>query len=193
VAASPIASLTLYAYRANSWKGSSVAVERIDRQSRNQDRAIGVTQRDSGPTGCPPGPRKLQLEQPVARHQTPTQRETIERVMHEFKHGELKTAAGKRKVKNPKQAVAIALHEAGASKYESGDENKRNLRRTKDRERRGETYRDEAEGRKGRSRSAKSGSGNGKTRAELYEEAKKRNIQGRSTMNKEELERALRG
>ena len=67
----------------------------------------------------------------MPRHQTPAQRETVERVMHEFKHGELKTAHGKRKVKNPKQAIAIALHEAGASKYESPAENKRNLRRTK--------------------------------------------------------------
>ena len=87
----------------------------------------------------------------MPRHQTPAQRETVQRVMHEFKHGELKTARGTRKVKNPKQAVAIALHEAGASKYESPAENKRNLRRTKVKEQRGETYRDEAEGRKGRS------------------------------------------
>ena len=75
----------------------------------------------------------------MPRQQTPAQRETVERVMHEFKHGELKTAHGKRKVRNPKQAIAIALHEAGASKYESTAENKRNLRRTKEKERRGET------------------------------------------------------
>ena len=31
--------------------------------------------------------------------------------MHEYKHGELKSG-GKRKVKNPKQAIAIALSEA---------------------------------------------------------------------------------
>ena len=84
----------------------------------------------------------------MPRHQTPAQQETVERVMHEFKHGELKTARGARKVKNRKQAIAIALHEAGASKNESPAENKRNLRRTKAKERRGETYRDEAEGKK---------------------------------------------
>jgi len=66
----------------------------------------------------------------MPRHQTPAQRETVERVMHEFKHGELKSAKGKRKVKNPKQAIAIALHEAGASKYQSPAENTQNLRRT---------------------------------------------------------------
>jgi hypothetical protein len=82
----------------------------------------------------------------MPRQQTPAQHETIERVMHEYKHGELKTARGKRKVKNPKQAIAIALHEAGASKHESPEENRRNLHRTKEKERRGETYWDEAKG-----------------------------------------------
>jgi hypothetical protein len=127
----------------------------------------------------------------MPRHQTPAQRGTIHRVMHEFKHGELKTAAGKRKVKNPKQAIAIALHEAGASKYESPAENKRNLRRTKDKERRGETYRDESEGRRSPHRSAKASKGGEHTKAELYEEARKRDIRGRSKMNKQQLERAL--
>ena len=192
-------------------------------------------------------------------HQSPAQRKTVKRVMHEFKHGELKTAAGKRKVKNPKQAIAIALHEAGASKSESKEENARYLRRTKQKERRGETGQDAAEGRgrksaskraasgkrssgtkrsasaaarsssgtrssstkrstarksapatrrassaarsssakrspaaKRTSRAAKSRSrGDGKTRAELYAEAKRRNIAGRSGMNKAQLERAL--
>ncbi|HLY44958.1 MAG TPA: DUF6496 domain-containing protein [Stellaceae bacterium] len=72
----------------------------------------------------------------MARHQSSGQQKTVERVMHEFKHGELKTARGKSKVKNPKQAIAIALHEAGASKYQSAQENQRNLRRTKAKERR---------------------------------------------------------
>jgi hypothetical protein len=135
----------------------------------------------------------------MPRHQTPAQRETVERVMHEFKHGELKTARGTRKVKNPKQAIAIALHEAGASKYESPAENKRNLRHTKEKERRGETYRDEAEGKKGRTPAkakaadarTRGGAGGGKTKGELYAEAKRRDIPGRSTMNKGQLERAL--
>lgn len=58
--------------------------------------------------------------------------------MHEFKHGELETARGQ-KVKSPKQAIAIGLREAGASKYETPKENKRNLERTKQRERHGQT------------------------------------------------------
>ena len=128
----------------------------------------------------------------MAKQQAPAQRETVVRVMHEFKHGELKTARGTRRVKNPKQGVAIALHEAGASKFEGPQENARNLRRTKAKERRGETYRDEAEGRKPRARSG-ARSGDRKTRAELYREAQRRNIAGRSTMNKRQLDRALWG
>src|SRR3954462_6803165 len=126
----------------------------------------------------------------MPRQQTPAQRETVERVMDEFKHGELKTAHGKRKVRNPKQAIAIALHEAGASKYEGPAENRRNLRRTKKKERRGETFRDEAEGRGDGRKSASGGKGREKTRNELYAEAKKRNIPGRSKMNKQQLANA---
>jgi hypothetical protein len=128
----------------------------------------------------------------MASHQAPAQKETVERVMHEFKHGELKTARGQRRVKNRRQAIAIALHEAGASKFESPKKNARNLRRTKTKERRGETYRDETEGR-GAARKSRASNGRGKqpSRAELYAEAKRRDIQGRSRMNKAQLQRAL--
>ena len=116
----------------------------------------------------------------MATHQSKAQKETIGRVMHEFKHGELETSRGK-KVKNPKQAIAIGLHEAGASKYESNEKNRENLKRTKARERRGVTEKYHSERQ----------SGTKKTRSELYAEAKHRNIPGRSKMSKEELERAL--
>jgi hypothetical protein len=76
------------------------------------------------------------------------QRRTTGRVMHEFKHGELKS--GRRgkggKVKSRRQAIAIALEEAGASKYESKGENKRNLRQSKRKEATGRTYQQEREG-----------------------------------------------
>jgi hypothetical protein len=62
------------------------------------------------------------------------QKKTIERVMHEYKHGELKSGNGK-KVSSRKQAVAISLKEAGASKYESKAQNKHNLEHTKRNER----------------------------------------------------------
>ena len=80
---------------------------------------------------------------------SPRQRKTAGRVMHEFKHGELKTGRGGKggKVKSRRQAIAIALKEAGASKYENKSENKRNLARTKQKEARGETYQQEREGR----------------------------------------------
>ncbi len=73
------------------------------------------------------------------------QKNTIARVMHEEKHGELKTSTGK-PVKSRKQAVAIALHEAGATNQESPLKNKENLRHTKTKERAGETAKAEKEG-----------------------------------------------
>ena len=116
----------------------------------------------------------------MATHQSKPQKETISRVMHEFKQGELESSSG-RKVKNPKQAIAIGLSEAGASRYESKETNRKNLQRTKARERHGATE-------KGRRRRQDDGE---MTRAELYAEAKRRDIPGRSKMSKSELERVL--
>ena len=112
--------------------------------------------------------------------QSRAQKETLGRVMHEFKHGELETSTG-RKVKNPKQAIAIGLREAGASKYESKEQNRESLKRTKARERHGATAQDRSE----------RGGNREPTRAALYAEARRRNVPGRSRMNKQELERAL--
>jgi hypothetical protein len=108
--------------------------------------------------------------------QSKPQKETMERVMHEFKQGELASSTG-RKVTNPRQAIAIGLSEAGASKFQSPKENKARLAETKRRERRGETakQRDEDE----------------RTKSDLMAEARRRNIPGRSKMDKAELERAL--
>ena len=80
---------------------------------------------------------------------SPRQRKTTGRVMHEFAHGELKSGSGGKggKVKSRRQAIAIALKEAGASKYESKSENKKNLARTKRKEAQGDTYQQEQEGR----------------------------------------------
>lgn len=137
--------------------------------------------------------------------QSSGQRGTVERVMHEFKEGELKQARGKGpKVTNRKQAIAIALHESGSTNRESPAKNKANLARTKGKERRGQTAEAETEGKgaqrrtiaKGETR-AKGGSraggrsSPGPSKAELYARAKKRNISGRSSMSKAELQRAL--
>jgi hypothetical protein len=140
--------------------------------------------------------------------QSEDQKKTVERVMHEFKEGELEQAGG-RKVKNPRQAIAIALHEAGASNRESPADNRKALRRTKAKESRGETALAEKEGKAAQDRtmakatrkSSASGAkaatktptkdGKDRTRAELYAEARRRDLPGRSRMTKQQLERAL--
>jgi hypothetical protein len=114
----------------------------------------------------------------MARHETKAQKDTIGRVMHEYKHGELESAGG-RKVKSRKQAVAIALSEAGASKQKTPSQNRRAEKHTRAKEAKGRTAMQEKEGR------------NAKTRGDLYEEAKKRDIPGRSKMSRDQLERAL--
>ena len=130
--------------------------------------------------------------------QSREQKETIGRVMHEFKQGELRIRGTGPKVKNPKQAIAIALHEAGASNQESPAENRNSLRKTKAKERKGT-----AASRSGQASASRTASprerlgraarkGAAKTRAELYAEARRRDIPGRSRMSKSELERALR-
>ena len=103
----------------------------------------------------------------MATHQDPRQKKIVGRVMHEFKEGELERGKGG-KVKNPKQAIAIALSEAGASNRQSPGENRRKLKQTETRE----------------SRSSA-------TRTELYHQAQKAHIPGRSRMNKDELQQAL--
>src|ERR1700755_1942185 len=79
---------------------------------------------------------------------SPSQRKTEGRVMHEFAHGELKSGRGGKggKVKSRRQAIAIALKEAGASKYESKSANKRNLAKSKRAEAKGKTGQQEREG-----------------------------------------------
>ncbi len=112
--------------------------------------------------------------------ETKAQKETVERVMHEFKHGELKGPDGKR-IRNPKQAIAIGLSEAGASDQVTPAQNEHNLAHTKAAERRGGAGQQAAEGKE----APKS------NRSELYAEARRRDIPGRSKMNKAQLESAL--
>jgi Family of unknown function (DUF6496) len=138
----------------------------------------------------------------MARHQNPEQQATVRRVMHEYKHGELERSRGG-KVRNRRQAVAIALSEAGTSNRQSPQENRRRRRQTKQKERTGRTAQAEKEG-QGRARRTlretkasvarrrRTGGASGRTRNELYQEAAKRNVPGRSRMNKAELARALR-
>jgi hypothetical protein len=76
------------------------------------------------------------------------QRKTEGRIMHEFKHAELKSGRGGKggKVKSRKQAIAIALHEAGASKYDTPAKQKQSLAKSKRKEAKGETGQQEREG-----------------------------------------------
>jgi hypothetical protein len=135
----------------------------------------------------------------MPRKQNSEQKETVGRVMHEYKQGELKTRGSGPKVRSPKQAIAIALHEAGESRDQGPTQQRKTLRRTKSKERHGETALAEKEGRKAQSRVMKRGSaqgrgrasGDGRSKSDLYAEAKRRGIQGRSRMSKPELERAL--
>ena len=141
------------------------------------------------------------------------------RVMHEFKHGELKSGPGGKggPVKSRRQAIAIALEEAGASKYESDRLNRRNLRRTERKEARGRTGQQEREGASrigasGKRESTRSIGGqnakkrtargrkaamaraqraDGHTRQELYARAKRQRIEGRSKMTKRQLDNVL--
>jgi Family of unknown function (DUF6496) len=150
---------------------------------------------------------------------SPRQRKTLGRVMHEFKHGELKSGPGGKagKVKSRRQAIAIALNEAGASKYNSEKRNRRNLTRSERKEARGDTYQQEREGKshvgaRGRRESSRAMGGRNATKttargrkaarararnegtatkAQLYRRAKARSIPGRSKMTKQQLDNAL--
>lgn len=148
--------------------------------------------------------------------ETSRQKRVTGRVMHEFKHGELKSGRGG-KVKNRRQAIAIALNEAGASRYQGKKRNRRSLRRTEQKESRGRTGQQEGEGKArigaagarestramggrdarqptargskaARSRARKT---DGHTRQELYARAQRQRVQGRSKMSKRQLENAL--
>lgn len=146
---------------------------------------------------------------------SPRQRKTIGRVMHEYEHGELKSGRGG-KVKSRRQAIAIALQEAGASKYESARKNRKNETKSERKEARGKTYQQEAEGKshvgaRGRRESSPAMGGKNATKLtrrgakaarrrtrheagtkeELYKRAQRKGIEGRSKMTKRQLENAL--
>jgi len=89
--------------------------------------------------------------------QSEPQKETVGRVMHEFKHGELESHG--KKVTSRQQAISIALHEAGASNEQSPSQQHHGYARTKSKERRGETATAEKEGKAAQDRVMKRNSG----------------------------------
>jgi hypothetical protein len=99
----------------------------------------------------------------------------VKKVMREYKKGKLKSGSG-RKVKNRKQAIAIGLSEA----RKSGAKAPKKSSSTKSR---GSS--------KSKAASKSRGSSNGVTKEQLYKQAQKRNIEGRSKMTKAQLQRAL--
>ena len=111
--------------------------------------------------------------------QSKAQRDAIGDVMQAYKRGDLTIGANGPRVTNPKQAIAVALHEAGASNRETPSANRANLRRHRAKTR---------EAVPAHSRETPAGG----SKAALYAEARRRNIAGRSTMSKGELEAALR-
>jgi Family of unknown function (DUF6496) len=114
--------------------------------------------------------------------QSRAQKKTVERVMHEFKHGELKTARGQRKVKSRRQAIAIGLREAGASKYDSPKKRSKNLARTKRKESRGQTSMQEREGKRSIGKLARRSSGrSASSRTRRSTAAKRRRTAASST------------
>ncbi len=111
------------------------------------------------------------------------------RVMHEFKHGELTSGPSGTggKVKSRRQAVAIALNEAGVSKYESANENAKNRAKTKQKEAHGKTYQQEREGKShvgaaGRRESTRAMSGRNST---------KTGVRGRKASRSQGLNKSL--
>jgi Family of unknown function (DUF6496) len=55
--------------------------------------------------------KKTASKKSTAKKSSRVTQSKMRKVMHEFKHGELKSG-GRAKVKNPKQAIAIGLSEA---------------------------------------------------------------------------------
>src|SRR5204862_4816236 len=60
---------------------------------------------------------------------TERQQKKVEKVMHEHKHGTLKSGSGK-KVKSRKQAIAIAMYESGQSRKRKTSSRKTSSRKT---------------------------------------------------------------
>ena len=50
------------------------------------------------------------------RRETPGQKRKVHTVMHEYKAGRLKTGHSDKSVRDPEQAIAIALREAGVAR-----------------------------------------------------------------------------
>jgi hypothetical protein len=141
------------------------------------------------------------------------------RVMHEFAHGELKSGPDGKAgpVKSRKQAIAIALSQAGDSRFKTPQSNRKSLARTRQKEAKGETAEQESEGRdhlgaqderestrpmggadarRPTARGAKAAAArarkpDGHSLVQLRALAARREVAGRSRMSKQQLKNAL--
>ena len=93
----------------------------------------------------------------MAPRESEPQKETVERVMHEFKHGELRSGTSGQKVKSSPTGGRHRAERSGRVQPADPKENAEHLRHTKAKERRGETAKDEIEGKPSRRRSAEIG------------------------------------
>ena len=143
---------------------------------------------------------------------------SVKSAMHRRKKGTLKRGKSGHggTVKSRKQAIAIALNEAGASKYKSKRKNRSSRARTERKEAQGRTAQQEREGKSrigaaGKRESTRAEGGKnarhrtaagkraaasrvrgGSTKAQLYKRAQKQDIPNRSKMTKTQLENALK-
>jgi len=122
---------------------------------------------------------------------TPRQRKTTGRVMHEYKHGELKRGRGGKggKVKSRKQAIAIALHEAGASKYQTKSEKSSSRAKSKRKEATGRTGQQEREGKsrvgaRGKRESSRAMGGKNATKTTRHKASSSRRAQSSSARSR---------
>jgi hypothetical protein len=117
--------------------------------------------------------------------------------MHEFKHGELKSGRRGRggKVKSRKQAIAIALHEAGQSKYDTRAERLKGYAKSRRAEAMGRTGQQEEEGAsrigaRGKRESTRAMGGKNATRARARKAVRKAGR--RATVRKATVRKAVR-
>ena len=122
---------------------------------------------------------------------SPRQRRTTGRVMHEFKHGELKSGRGGKggKVKSRKQAIAIALHESGQSKYDTKAERKSSAAKSSRKEATGRTGQQEREGKsrvgaRGKRESTRAMGGKNATRTTRARKATRKTATRKATARK---------
>jgi len=71
-----------------------------------------ASRKSSSTSGKKSASEKSSSKKSSSRKYSPSAQKSVEREMHEFKRGKLKSGRSGKKVTNPKQAIAIGLSEA---------------------------------------------------------------------------------